>query len=124
MITATNTISTLICLENLLILILNGDFSSFTSLRFVAILPISVSTPVPTTTHVALPVITELPENTILVLSPKDAPSFTAVSSFVAFILSPVSNASSTVKLEQVIILISALILSPLSKNTISPGTS
>ena len=100
-----------------------GDFSFLTVSRVSAILPISVFIPVSTTTATARPVITDAPAKSMFFLSAR--PVFSAIVSvcFSTSVLSPVSSDSSTFKFEHVKILMSAEILSPDSKKTISPTT-
>ena len=116
-------IAILICLENLSIRIVRGDFSFLVVATLDAIFPISVFKPVPVTTHIALPVETVVPAKTIFFISL--IATFLSITSIflLTAILSPVKTDSSTVKLLHSIILISALILSPDVKNTISPTT-
>ena len=54
-------IKILICLENLFILIVRGDASSFLETTLLAIWPISVFIPIAVMTAVALPVVTVVP---------------------------------------------------------------
>ena len=94
------------------------------SRRF-AILPISVSIPVAVTTAVAVPLVIEHPEKTILVLSPRAAfSSITSAAFFSEGTDSPVNADSSLLRLADVINRASAGTKSPASILIISPGTS
>ena len=86
----------LICLENFSILIVSGDFSSWAVDTDKAIFPISVLTPVATTTAKALPVIMLVLAYNILVLSAKGVSSFRILEFLICKILSPVNVDSST----------------------------
>ena len=98
-----------------------GDLLSSVVVTFSAILPTSVSRPVPHATARALPVKTEVPAYNIFFL--ETSLSIASPSSFKTPILSPVRIDSSIVKLLELIILASADILVPDSRTIISPGT-
>ena len=91
-----------------------GDLLSSVVVTFSAILPTSVSRPVPHTTARALPVKTEVPAYNIFFL--ETSLSIASPSSFKTPILSPVRIDSSIVKLLELIILASADILVPDSR--------
>ena len=93
---ATTKIIQLICLENLSVLIVSGDFSSFVSDTLLAILPISVLVAVDVTTANALPVVTVVPAYTIFILSAKAVSSFNFLLFLETATLSPVKADSFT----------------------------
>lgn len=101
----------------------NGVCVSFVDCTISAIAPNSVCIPVLTTIPFAFPVDVIVHANAILCLSASIV--FSGMMSVFLFtvLLSPVRIDSSMVRLIASISLISALILSPASKSTISPGT-
>ena len=102
-----------------------GVWKSSCCLSMPAILPTSVFMPVPTTTPTPLPYITTDDEYAMFTLSPRGASSLRTVGpSFGLGTLSPVSEASCTLMLLSLIILMSAGTIEPSSRYTMSPGTS
>ena len=102
-----------------------GVAVSFSPLKRFAILPISVFMPVLVTTAVAVPYVTEQPENTMFFLSPSGAFSPTSASaSFSEGTDSPVNADSSDFKFTLLISRASAGTKSPASRRMTSPGTS
>ena len=99
MIIAITIINKLICLENLSILIVSGDFSSFALATLSAIFPTSVCIPVLVTMAIALPVVIVVPANSIFFISLILAFLLTVHTFFGTFMLSPVKTDSLTVKL-------------------------
>ena len=102
----------------------SGVLVSFSPAKSPAILPICVFIPVPVTTAVAVPLVTEQPEKMQLSLSPNGASSFTSASaSLSAGTDSPVSADSSLFRFALTISLASAGTKSPASSLMMSPGT-
>ena len=89
-----------------------------------AILPISVPAPVPVTTNVAVPRVTDVFWNSMFVRSPNAASgSCSARASFATGALSPVKALSATSRAAEVTMRPSAGMRSPASTMTMSPGT-
>ena len=106
-------------MENLFIRIVRGDFSSLVFDNASAISPISVLRPMPVTIAEARPVTTVVPAKTMFCCSVMGILPVGSLSAFFSTaMLSPVRGDSSTVKLCDSVIRISAAILSPDSKNT------
>ena len=103
----------------------SGDRERFVAVTIPAILPISVSLPVPVTTIVAVPRVTWVFWNTRLIRSPRaTSPPGSVPASLGTGALSPVSAASCTSSVAEDRIRPSAGTTSPASSSTMSPGTS
>ena len=102
----------------------NGVCFSEVDFKSPAIFPTSVCIPVSVITALPRPYVTKLPENTILVRSPRGTSAGRVSRSFSTARLSPVRALSSTLRLAFSISLPSAGIMSPASNRMISPTTS
>ena len=101
----------------------SGDFVRVTDCSRPAILPTSVFMPVPVTTRLAVPRVTDVFWKSRSVRSPSAASSATAVASLAIGALSPVSAASCVSRLVERTMRPSATTMSPASTATRSPGT-
>ena len=101
----------------------SGDRVRVTEVSIVAIWPIWVSIPVAVTTTVAVPRVTEVFWNSMLVRSPSATSEASTPASLAIGALSPVSAASCASRVAERTIRPSAGTMSPASSWTMSPGT-